>query len=173
MILGVLAGGATGCTLLIPFDEVEVSTDAGTDGAADPTDARPAMDGTVPPGDGGPNDATAATNYDACVGHVDGYYCGGDQIPWPVRDDRVTCASNKVAAVAHCTTGQGCLGMLDGYPDECDECSTKPDGTYCGRDFSGWQPKNANQRVRCQGGREVGLLLCTTCKSSGGASTCL
>lgn len=168
-LLVAIAGA--GCTLLIPFDEVTVAADAGADSAPlGQTDARPDVADSGPlPGDGGASDAT---NYDACVGHLDGYYCGGDQVPWPVRDDRVTCTANKVSNVRHCTTGQGCLGMLDGYPDECDECATKADGTYCGRDFTGWQTKNASQRVRCQGGREVGLLLCTTCKSNGGASAC-
>ena len=62
--------------------------------------------------------------------------------------------------------------MLDGYPDECDECAKKADGTYCGRDLPGWDVKNAQQRIRCQGGRVVGLLLCGICKSNGGASAC-
>lgn len=165
-----LFGAVSGCTLLIPFDEVAVATEAGTDSQIppDPTDARTG-DSVAPPSDGG---VTDATNYDACVGHPDGQYCGLDQIPWPSKDDQITCASNKVAVVRHCATGQGCLGMLNGYPDECDDCATKADGTYCGRDFPAWQPKNANQRVRCQSGREVGLLLCTTCKSDGTNSAC-
>ena len=170
LVAALFVGGAAalaGCTLLIPFDEVAV-TDAGTDSAVPPLpDAR--TDTSVPLGDGGVNDAT---NYDACTGAKDGYYCGGDQIAWPGKDDQIACKTGKVAVVRHCTTGQGCLGMLDGYPDECDECSTKADGTYCGRDFATWQTKNAEQRVRCQGGREVGLLLCGTCVSNGANSAC-
>ncbi|MDB4947295.1 MAG: hypothetical protein JWP97_6829 [Labilithrix sp.] len=165
------------CTLLIPFDEV-ADRDAAALGEAGPRP--PGVDATT--GDAGgtdgpavdgaaPGDAT--TNYDACVGRVDGFYCGGDKVTWPVRDDLVTCEADKVADVRPCTTGQGCIAMLDGYPDECDECASKADGVYCGRDFAGWHKTNFNQRVRCQGGREVGLLLCGgTCKSNGGASSC-
>lgn len=171
--LSAAALAAGGCTLLIPFDEITPEGDAGlTDHETSPPEDARVGDGdaTSPPIDAGVNDG--AVNYDACVGHIDGYYCGMDQIPWPNKDDQVTCGANKVTKVRHCSTGQGCIRMLDGYPDECDDCTTKADGTYCGRDFAAWQAKNANQRVRCQGGTEVGLLLCTTCKSNGAASAC-
>jgi hypothetical protein len=36
----------------------------------------------------------------------------------------------------------------------------------------GWSTKNAQQRIRCQGGRVVGSLLCSVCKSSGVTSFC-
>ena len=110
------------------------------------------------------------------TGRPDGKYCGGDQIVWPSpgsKDDLVTCKTGAVTNVRTCTSGVGCIRMLSGYPDQCDECATKADGTYCGRDMAGWDPSNANTRVRCQNKAEVGLLLCANgCSSNGAASIC-
>jgi hypothetical protein len=164
-----------GCTFLIDFDEVPRATDGGgVDGATPigPPDVRvdsnvPDTADAAPPGD-------ALANPDACKGHIDGKYCGNDMITWPLehKDDLVTCKASQVSVVKLCATGQGCLGMLNGFPDECDECAKKGDGTFCGRDFPGWDPKNAQQRIRCQSGRVVGSLLCTVCKSNGTNSAC-
>lgn len=169
-----------GCTFLIDFEEVPAPGDGGpradTSAPSIPPDVR--VDGASLP-DGEPADAgadvrDAIANGDACKGKADSKYCGATKITWPAdhKDDLVTCKASAVALVKLCSTGQGCLAMLDGYPDECDPCAQKPDGTYCGRDFTGWDTKNAQQRIRCQGGRMVGSLLCTICKSSGVNSTC-
>ena len=178
--LAVAAGALAmlaGCTFLIDFEEVPRPAEGGIDGAVPvgPPDVR--IDG--PPGvndadDGAIDTRDAIANPDACKTALDGRYCGGDQIMWPSdhKDDLVTCKSKVVSNVRLCTTGQGCVGMLNGYPDECDECAQKADGTYCGRDLPGWDAKNAQQRIRCQSGRIVGLLLCGVCKSNGGASAC-
>ena len=164
-----------GCTFLIDFEELPRG-DGGADSSPPigPPDVR--VDGSLGPDgavDAPPDVRDAIANGDACKGAIDGKYCGG-RIPWPVdhKDDLVTCKASQVSLVTPCTTGQGCLGMLDGYPDECDECAKKADGTYCGRDFPGWDTKNAQQRIRCQGGRVVGSLLCTVCKSAGISSAC-
>jgi len=166
-----------GCTFLIDFDAVPRGADGGAlDGSSPlgPPDVR--VDGNVAAdaGDAPVEARDAIANGDACKTVADGRYCGGDQIPWPSdhKDDLVTCKAKEVSGVRLCESGQGCVGMLNGYPDECDECSKKADGTYCGRDLPGWDAKNAQQRIRCQGGRIVGLLLCTVCKSNGGASAC-
>lgn len=166
-----------GCTFLIDFDEVPRSDDGGLEASTTPVgppDVR--VDGNASPDASAdavaPRDAIA--NPDACHTAIDGKYCGNDQIVWPAdrRDDLVTCKGKLVSAVKLCATGQGCFGMLDGYPDECDECAKKADGTYCGRDLPGWDAKNAQQRIRCQGGRIVGSLLCGVCKSNGVTSAC-
>jgi len=165
-----------GCTFLIDFDEAPRAADGGiVDGSVpvNPPDVR--VDGPITTDASDARPATdAIANPDACKTAADGRYCGGDQIVWPSdhKDDLVTCKNKVVSNVRLCTTGQGCVGMLDGYPDECDECAKKADGTYCGRDLPGWDLKNAQQRIRCQGGRVVGLLLCGICKSNGGASAC-
>lgn len=179
----VVAGaiGATGCTLLIDFDEVPaLPADAETPDATPASAPRDAatdtneslIDGPI---EAGPTDARppedGGTNPDACRSIVDGKHCGS-AVKWPRKDDLVTCQTSKVAVVTSCATGQGCLGMLDGYPDECDACAAMTDGTYCGRDFTGWDAKNAQQRIRCQGGRVVGSLLCTICKSNGVNAVC-
>lgn len=167
-----------GCTFLIDFqDAPRADGDGGVDSSPPigPPDVR--VDGNIVPdgaADSGPDARDAIANPDACKGNPDGKYCGGDQIVWPLdhKDDLVTCKANQVSLVKLCTTGQGCLGMLNGYPDECDDCAKKGDGTYCGRDFPGWDAKNAQQRIRCQSGRVVGSLLCTVCKSNGTSSVC-
>jgi hypothetical protein len=167
-----------GCTFLIDFQEVPKAGDDGGDAAppSGPPDVR--VEANLPDAsdaaDAGRDARDALANPDACKGHIDGKYCGFDKITWPVerKDDLVTCKANLVSAVKLCGTGQGCLAMLDGYPDECDECAKKTDGTFCGRDFPGWDAKNAQQRIRCQGGRVVGSLLCTVCKSNGTTSVC-
>ena len=169
-----------GCTFLIDFQEVTKTGDGGADSSSigiGPPDVT--VDGNPGPGldgalaDAGSDVRDAIANADACKGHQDGKYCGGDQITWPgSRDDLVTCKNGQVSLVKLCATGQGCIGMLNGFPDECDECAKKADGTYCGRDLPGWDVSNAQQRVRCQTSREVGLLLCAVCKSAGINSSC-
>jgi hypothetical protein len=166
-----------GCTFLISFDDVPVD-DGGLDDAARSNpdvrvDARPDPDTGIV--DGGADAADAIADPDACKGHVDGKYCGGNQLVWPgPNDDLITCKGGLVSSVKYCPTGQGCIRMLAGYPDQCDECASKPDGTYCGRDMPGWETKNANFRIRCEAPGQVGILPCggSGCISNGDASHC-
>jgi hypothetical protein len=175
--VAVMGALGAGCTFLISFDEVPGPTDAGTDSPTPlgPPDVR--VDVSAPPdaaADVGPDTSDALANPDACKGKLDGKYCGGDTIVWPGdKDDLITCKANAVSNVRFCASGVGCIRMLNGYPDQCDECGSKADGTYCGRDMPGWDPKNAETRVRCQNKAEVGLLLCAAgCSSNGAASVC-
>lgn len=177
--LAVAATTLAGCTFLISFDEADVPADGGADAPlrGDPPDAR--VDASSPDasvGDGGPDVARdAIANPDACAGNQDGKYCAGNQISWETgnKDDLVTCKAKEVANVRLCKEGVGCIRMLNGFPDQCDECAPKADGTYCGRDMPGWEPENAETRVRCQNGAEVGLLLCANgCRSNGASSLC-
>jgi hypothetical protein len=167
---------AAGCTFLIDFDEVPAPAEGGLDAPSiGPPDVR--VDVSVAPDapvDAGPDRRDAIANPDACKGAKDGKYCGGDQIVWPaeLKDDLVTCKAGVVSSVRFCPNGVGCIANLPGYPDECDECSKTGDGRFCGRDIPGWDALNANQRVTCGSGREVGLLLCNSCKSMGDASFC-
>jgi hypothetical protein len=166
-----------GCTFLIDFKDVPTTDDGSIDGPvrADPPDVRIDGNGSDGAMDGGSDARDAIADPDACKGHVDGLYCSGDQIVWPGnKDDLITCKGQLVSNVRYCASGLGCIRMLNGYPDQCDECATKADGVYCGRDMPGWDPKNAIQRVRCQNKAEVGLLLCGAagCLSNGPSSSC-
>jgi hypothetical protein len=164
-----------GCTFLIDFEDVPRANDD-IDSAPPIGTPDVRVDGNPESGipDSGADARDAIANPDACKGKQDGKYCGGNQIVWPaeLKDDLVTCKASRVSLVKACATGQGCIAMLDGFPDECDECAKKGDGTFCGRDLPGWDPKNAQQRIRCQTGRVVGSLLCTVCKSNGPNSVC-
>jgi len=176
-VVAVAGALIAGCTFLIGFDEVTETPEGGLDAQTPigPPDVRVDV-GNPPDGstDAGPDTSDARANPDACQGKLDGKYCGGDTIVWPGdKDDLVTCKASLVSNVRLCTSGVGCIRMLNGYPDQCDECGSKADGTYCGRDMTGWDPKNAETRVRCQNKAEVGLLLCAAgCASNGAASAC-
>jgi hypothetical protein len=172
-----LGAWASGCTFLIGFDEIPAATDAGFDAQTPigPPDVRVDAIATGEGGsDAGPDTSDALANPDACKGKLDGKYCGGNTIVWPGdKDDLVTCKASLVSSVRQCSSGVGCIRMLNGFPDQCDECATKADGTYCGRDMTGWEAKNADTRVRCQNKAEVGLLLCANgCSSIGATSVC-
>jgi hypothetical protein len=161
-----LGGGVSACTLLIPFDDVPLA-DAGPDALAP----------DVLVIDAG-SDVTADAVSDAkpCKDAADGFYCAtqpklvgyeGD------RDDLVTCRMGEIFRVRLCDAGTGCIRMVDPYPDQCDECATKANGTYCGRDMPGWEAMNDNMRVRCGNGALVGILLCAAgCTSNGASSAC-
>lgn len=166
------AATLAGCTFLIDFEEVPPPADtSGVDSSVLPGAPDVRVDAPLPVD--AARDAIADPT--ACKTKPDGKYCAGNQIDWDGgnNDDLITCKAALVSAVRLCSQGTGCIAMLEGFPDECDECAKKTDGTYCGRDMPGWDAKNANQRVRCQNGRLVGLLLCAnTCKSMGSASLC-
>ena len=177
--IAVAAAMLAGCTFLISFDDVAQPNEGGTtsDGPGVPPDVH--VDGealTDASVEAGADARDALANPDACKGAIDGKYCGGDQIVWPApgtKDDLITCTKNVVTNVRVCTAGLGCIRMINGYPDQCDECASKADGVYCGRDMPGWDAKNADTRVRCQNHAEVGLLLCAAgCSSNGGSSAC-
>jgi hypothetical protein len=175
--VAVLGAMGAGCTFLIGFDDVPAAADGGTDAQTPigPPDVRVDVSSAPDSGtDVGPDARDALANPDACKGKLDGKYCGGNTIVWPGdKDDLVTCKANVVSDVRLCSSGVGCIRMLNGYPDQCDECGSKADGTYCGRDMTGWDPKNADTRVRCQNKAEVGLLLCAAgCSSIGATSVC-
>jgi hypothetical protein len=176
------AGAATmiaGCTFLIGFDDVPVPADATADApmvgnAPDVRVDAPMPDGAVR--DAGPDARDAIANPDACVSFPDGLYCGGNQISWPVadKDDLVTCKGRVVSNVRFCADIGGCIRMLNGFPDQCDECAKKTDGFYCGRDMGGWETKNLNSLVHCQNKAAVSVMPCgaQVCTSAGSASSC-
>ena len=170
-----------GCTFLITFDDVPGPGDASIDGptVGNAPDVRvdpPPPDAEAGSKDAGADARDAIANPDACVSLPDGLYCGGDQISWPIadKDDLITCKAHVVSNVRFCTDIGGCIRMLNGFPDQCDECAKKTDGFYCGRDMGGWETKNLNSLVHCQNKAAVSVMPCgaQVCTSSGAASSC-
>lgn len=181
-VLGTAAAATmiAGCTFLISFDDVPGPGGASADGptVVNAPDVRVDAPQVTPDGstDAGADARDAIANPDACVAFPDGLYCGGNQITWPVanKDDLVTCKNHVVSNVRYCADIGGCIRMLNGFPDQCDECAKKADGFYCGRDMGGWETKNLNSLVHCQNKAAVSVMACgaLVCTSNGAASSC-
>jgi hypothetical protein len=177
-VTALVTAALAGCTLLIPFDDVPGGADASHDADLPVRGDGSVADVSVGPIDAGIADAPRDIGLEelsACVGMTNGLYCGNNQIKdYPgSSDDLVACDGGKVVYVKPCSTGGGCLHMVNPHPDACDECARKASGGYyCGRDMYQWVSGNANVRVQCMAGAVVGTTLCTTCTSNGNASTC-
>jgi hypothetical protein len=50
--------------------------------------------------------------------------------------------------------------MPDGYPDACDDCDGRPDGTYCVKDMRGADGRNLGLAVDCKGGKTIMAHVC-------------
>jgi hypothetical protein len=173
------AGALAACTLILPFDEVPAPEDGGADVAS------PRLDGQTDAGadaaSDAPGDAPRDVDLDAlasCKGKT-GTFCGNNQlVDYPYPDDLVVCDGGKVAAAKPCTTGTKCQHLVNPHPDQCDECTSKTDGYYCGREFAGWiktgTNNNAQIRVHCRSGGIDRIDYCaTTCSiPSAGAAVC-
>jgi hypothetical protein len=183
-VAAVSAGG--GCTLLVSFDDLPAAADAGPTPAPDA--ARPSRDsaavddaGPAEAGaDGGSNvPATPACDTEFPLGEVEGcasfidnaQVCADNasftSYPGDRATDVVTCSRSAGATcVRHCVA---CAHNPKGFPDQCDQCSGKPAGTYCGTEM-GWQPENFKLLVTCSGGKMTTSSPCTNgCDSKGGA----
>jgi hypothetical protein len=175
------AAALAACTFILPFDEIDPDgggLDARVPDRADPED-------TFVPDSGGPDvkvvDAARDVDLDAlasCAGKT-GTFCGNNQLDaYPFPDDLVVCDAGKVVKATPCTTGTKCIHLQNPHPDQCDECASKADGYYCGRDFSGWiktgTDNNANIRVHCRSGGQDRIDYCqTTCtESTPGTAIC-
>lgn len=169
MLLGGSVAAAVGCTFLITFDDVP-KRDAGTT----TTTATTPPDDTIPPpvdtiptstpdtGPPVPTGETCDTTVNrAAVGGCnnfnapDAQVCARDSLlsPYPftatVDRDLVTCNNNAATCIVHCTTR--CTSLPSGFPDECDHCSGRTNGTYCGSEL-GWVTKDGNLLVQCSSG---------------------
>ena len=144
---------------------VEASTESSVEAGADATDAR----------DGGPDSS------DPCnaVSTTDnGYYC------WTSRENGFAggatntlydCVDGQAAMANLCTPD--CIVSPATYPDTCDDCSTKPNGTWCGSEFPGYLPRLANVKFTCVSGQNNGTPVACgpptpTCKPGDGGATC-
>jgi hypothetical protein len=172
LAVGLLASAAVvsaaGCTFLISFDDVARDaaglpdrTIPGDDGDTDAdTSDSPVPD--APPGPFPPPCDTSfpldkvkcdtsfpRPNCARSTGVVTGYPAGVSR-----GDDLVTClADGGASCVQHCPSG--CLVMPSGYPDQCDDCAGKKDGTYCIKDLRGFAPENVGLAVDCVKGKGV------------------
>lgn len=172
-----LAAAAGGCTFVVSFDTVPSSP---CDGGAclDATAGDDASDAAFDAGVDtiAPSDASDAPDveYAPCKGLANGLYCADDHVTGyrgPLSD-LVTCDGGAIAKVRQCGAA-GCLAMKDPFPDTCNECPTKANGTYCGRDFAGFPTSNSDILIGCQSGNVVTNFPCPHgCKSNGTAASC-
>ena len=175
---GVLAiAGVAGCTFLVSFDDAPAGEcDGGDCFDATAPDVAPGDDGGVRPD--AVSDANAAdvpdVEYAPCKGLASGTYCADDHIKsyrGPLSD-LVSCDAGVISKVRACGDA-GCIAMKDPFPDTCNECPTKPAGTYCGRDFAGFPATDSDILISCQLGNVVQNFLCPHgCKSNGTTASC-
>ncbi|HTQ47877.1 MAG TPA: hypothetical protein VMI75_34205 [Polyangiaceae bacterium] len=151
-------------------DDRGSALDADSDSAS-PTDA-----GIDAPADAPPStDAAEEYAADPCA-NVDaannGLYCGrSTQAGFSDGDPLYvyTCVNGMVSNVVSCPNG--CFIAPAGYEDECDQCGGRPDGVYCGSQFSYLSPSD-RLLIVCSAGHvpDGGLTPCSTsCVLDGGA----
>lgn len=173
-------GAADGCTFLVSFDDVPVE-DAGIDRrqSADrelPDTFTPEDVGTdapirppTPPCD----PAFPLSEVKGCETFINGAEVCADNsalVDYPgASTDLVACAKQQGATcVRHCIA---CAHLPEGFPDQCDQCIGRPDGTYCGTDMS-WQPIHFKLLVTCAGERMDSARACANgCDSKGGTGS--
>jgi len=188
VVLVAIVASAAGCTFLIDFEEVEVAPDAGSvdaaprdAGGADASDA--AVDGG-PPAFPPPCDPSFPLSQVKCNASYQRPNCASNTTVFPAYpagiprgDDLVTCnGTANPTCVQHCPFG--CATMPASYPDACDDCNGRPDGTYCVKDMRGADGRNLGLAVDCKGGKTVdahvcGVGLCATkCPRTERAPSC-
>ncbi len=185
-----LTSSAVGCSLLISFDEVPDAAPQLSVVEAGRRDARIAVeDAEIPdepdaapvtpvfPPECDPNidlDAIDCTNFQRpnCAKRS-----GFDGYPGENRaNDLVECNGGPhPTCVRHCPNGCAQIDVA-GVPDQCDDCKGRGDGTYCGKDFTRWDPKANDVAIRCVDGQasssaNCGARLCATTCPPGGVST--
>jgi hypothetical protein len=175
---GALGAGALplGCSALVQFDD-----QPSCDGGLCAEDASLAFDSSADSPlafDGGANDAAKDASRDvfdeSCKGLNAGMYCALDHLKGYLgaQTDLVNCDGGAVYAVVHCGDA-GCVSMVDPFPDTCNECPQKSNGTFCGRDFSGFPTADSDMLIGCQSGIVVQNFACPHgCKSAGSDASC-
>jgi hypothetical protein len=161
------------CTFLITFDD-QPKHDAGpltsptnTNASSSGVDPFPTTTtsptGTVQPFDAGPPIGSCDTSLDPRqVLGCEHFSVQGAQVcadnpdftdPYTstISRDLITCDAPNAVCIQHCASR--CAHLPDGFPDQCDTCSSRSlsDGDYCGSEL-GWVPKDANLLVHCRSG---------------------
>jgi hypothetical protein len=180
VLFAAIATSAFGCTFLVTFDDLPKDQAEFTTPDARPRDGASSgttsssggSDATQPEDDAASGGDANTSSSDPCSGKLDSKYCNGTDIvvDGGGANDLVTCLGGKKVGSTTCTSS--CKQMPAGSPDECDQCGTKANGNYCGDDFFGWHPANANTRVQCTGGAIAETVVCTTCMGAGPNATC-
>lgn len=166
-IVAVVACGA-GCTFLIDFDEVDGGADGGSPEAAvlpDVRDDRVVADGPIafPP----PCDPAFPLSQVKCNADFPRPNCATNTGVFPSypaghprNGDLVTCngGATPPTCVQHCPFG--CATMPNGFPDMCDDCNGRPDGTYCVKDLRGPDGRNLGLAIDCVGGKTTKGYVC-------------
>ncbi|HEY8040884.1 MAG TPA: hypothetical protein VIF15_13860 [Polyangiaceae bacterium] len=177
--LAVVALGATlaACAPLLDFDALTGGGSSADAGGEDGGDAGPDTGG-----EGGGDAGQAGDAGDPCTGvpAIDnGFYCGGSTengFAGGSADALYACEDGGVANVTPCPSG--CVVAPPGYPDTCDECASKHDGAWCGREFFGFQAILANVVFQCAGGKNAAAPVACggatpTCQPRDGGATCV
>jgi hypothetical protein len=177
----VAAASSLSCSLLVKFDDVPGGA---CDGGLCGYDGAVQADGGIPDaapdgaGDDGPAMDTGgsdagADHYAPCSGLTSGAYCATDGLKGYAgsQNDLVHCVDGGIGSVTSCAGG--CLKMPNPFPDACEPCTGKADGSYCGRDFTGFPAADADFLIQCQLGNVVQSVACAHgCGSAGTSSAC-
>lgn len=153
-----------GCTFLADFRDVDPA-DAGADASASADGGSDAAEATAP--DGGspafppPCDPSFPLAEVACNPTDPRPGCASNTAVFPSyppgqdrTNDLVTCNGGPTpTCVQHCPFG--CATMPPGFPDACDDCANRPDGTYCVKDLQGADGRNLGLAVDCKGGKTI------------------
>lgn len=178
----VLASSAVGCTFLISFDDVPRAEEPIDDGTVD--SGRRSSSSSSSSGDTSSSSSSSSASSASSSGTVEvfppacdenfdlgtvgcGNYpraeCGdepgltGTELP---ASDLLECdATKQPQCLRHCP--HGCVKMPNGFPDACDDCNGKADGTYCTSEFRNWPASNAVFLFECQGGNVVDKTNCS------------
>ena len=183
LAVAVAAALLASCTFLVSFDDVDGGAGACDGGLcldakanADVDAARPdvVLDTLAEPEVGGGDDAPIPDDvYAPCENNANGYYCAHDGLHGYLGspNDLVYCQDGGIGKVTDCDAG--CLPLPSPFPDACNPCGNQPDGTYCGRDLSGFPATDADFLLQCQSGNAVQTVACAHgCDSKGTMSTC-
>lgn len=178
LVLATVVGAcAAGCTFLVSFDDVPSAGEPADEGSPDAGRGRTSSSSSSSSSSSGSSGDTSSSSSSSsssgtvekfppdCDGNVNlgdiscGNYtraeCGSEPgVTGIEANDLVECdAAKQPQCVRHCPNG--CAEMPSGFPDQCDDCFGKPNGTYCAKDFRNWDPKNAVFAIRCQDGRKA------------------
>lgn len=169
---------SVGCTFLVDFADVPAEDDGGGPPERDVfvPDPDPEVDasegGTIIGPDGGPIafpppcDPTFPLDEVACNPDFPRPNCAKNTgifatypASYPRDPDLVVCnGGTKPICVMHCPFG--CAQMPAGYPDACDDCNGRKDGTYCMKDLRGTDGRTHGLAIDCAGGKTVKTYNC-------------
>jgi hypothetical protein len=171
----------TACAPALDFDALTSGNGSKGDAAGD--SSSPADAGSDSPGDASSStDACEETAADPCTRVKpadDGLYCGkstDNSFGCGAPNTLYTCVDGGVSSAMVCSLA--CIVDMTGFPDTCDECNTKHDGTWCGSEFVNYSSLLANVVFDCQSGVDVGQPVpCagaqSKCQPNDGGATCV